>query len=65
MFFADPVVIDYRQDTNLHTFKEGYFITSGKIQIGTYLIQKFREQEEIDPFLIRIRKRTIYWGKYH
>ncbi|XP_026331161.1 xaa-Pro aminopeptidase 1-like, partial [Hyposmocoma kahamanoa] len=24
----DPVVIDYRQDTNLHTFREGYFITS-------------------------------------
>ncbi|CAK1598567.1 unnamed protein product [Parnassius mnemosyne] len=24
----DPVVIDYRQDTNLHTFREGYFVTS-------------------------------------
>ncbi|XP_073942778.1 xaa-Pro aminopeptidase 1-like isoform X2 [Choristoneura fumiferana] len=24
----DPVVIDYRQDVNLHTLKEGYFITS-------------------------------------
>ncbi|XP_049869627.1 xaa-Pro aminopeptidase 1 [Pectinophora gossypiella] len=24
----DPVVIDYRQDTNLHNFREGYFITS-------------------------------------
>ncbi|XP_072940021.1 xaa-Pro aminopeptidase 1 isoform X2 [Epargyreus clarus] len=24
----DPVVIDYRQDTNLHMFKEGYFVTS-------------------------------------
>ncbi|CAG9136869.1 unnamed protein product [Plutella xylostella] len=24
----DPVVIDYRQDTNLHTLKEGYFITA-------------------------------------
>ncbi|XP_023950727.2 xaa-Pro aminopeptidase 1-like isoform X2 [Bicyclus anynana] len=24
----DPVVIDYRQDINLHTFREGYFITS-------------------------------------
>ncbi|XP_062526162.1 xaa-Pro aminopeptidase 1 [Bombyx mori] len=23
----DPVVIDYRQDTNLHTLREGYFIT--------------------------------------
>ncbi|CAH4035697.1 unnamed protein product [Pieris brassicae] len=24
----DPVVIDYRQDTNLHTFREGYFVTN-------------------------------------
>ncbi|XP_063893288.1 xaa-Pro aminopeptidase 1 [Helicoverpa armigera] len=24
----DPVVIDYRQDTNLHTLREGYFITA-------------------------------------
>ncbi|XP_041970704.1 xaa-Pro aminopeptidase 1-like [Aricia agestis] len=24
----DPVVIDYRQDTNLHYFREGYFINS-------------------------------------
>ncbi|OWR41030.1 xaa-Pro aminopeptidase 1 like protein [Danaus plexippus plexippus] len=24
----DPVVIDYRQDTNLHPFREGYFVTS-------------------------------------
>ncbi|CAH2265567.1 jg10098 [Pararge aegeria aegeria] len=24
----DPVVIDYRQDVNLHTFREGYFITT-------------------------------------
>ncbi|CAH0763910.1 unnamed protein product [Diatraea saccharalis] len=24
----DPVVIDYRQDINLHTLREGYFITS-------------------------------------
>lgn len=29
--FSDPVVIDYRQDTNLHTFREGYFVTAGKI----------------------------------
>ncbi|XP_063824026.1 xaa-Pro aminopeptidase 1 [Ostrinia nubilalis] len=24
----DPVVIDYRQDVNLHTFREGYYVTS-------------------------------------
>ncbi|KAI5637428.1 metallopeptidase family m24 domain-containing protein [Phthorimaea operculella] len=24
----DPVVIDYRQDTNLHTFRDGFFITA-------------------------------------
>ncbi|XP_026737531.1 xaa-Pro aminopeptidase 1 [Trichoplusia ni] len=29
----DPVVLDYRQDTNLHTLREGYFIT---IEPGWY-----------------------------
>nr|XP_026496938.1 xaa-Pro aminopeptidase 1-like [Vanessa tameamea] len=34
----DPVVIDYRQDTNLHTFREGYFIT---IEPAWYENRKF------------------------
>ncbi|CAH2105417.1 unnamed protein product [Euphydryas editha] len=34
----DPVVIDYRQDTNLHTFREGYFIT---IEPAWYEARKF------------------------
>ncbi|CAH0702778.1 unnamed protein product [Spodoptera exigua] len=34
----DPVVIDYRQDTNLHTLREGYFITAepGWYETGKY-----------------------------
>ncbi|KAG6457478.1 xaa-Pro aminopeptidase 1 [Manduca sexta] len=34
----DPVVIDYRQDTNLHTLREGYFITS---EPGWYEPEKY------------------------
>ncbi|XP_075971462.1 xaa-Pro aminopeptidase 1 isoform X2 [Anticarsia gemmatalis] len=34
----DPVVIDYRQDTNLHPFREGYFIT---VEPGWYESGKF------------------------
>ncbi|KOB69668.1 Xaa-pro aminopeptidase, partial [Operophtera brumata] len=32
----DPVVIDYRYDTNLHTFSAGYFVTAGWYDVNKF-----------------------------